>query len=149
MQWVGPAAQGFLSVAGAGATLISSFAASEPLTVIRNRGQVSVIPETFTADIEIVGAVGMIVVSEEAFAAGVASMPEPFSDGQADWLVWRSFAWRYEFADNTGTQFPNWTFEVDSKAMRKLGPNKRIVTIAESFEGAFQLSYGIRMLVKT
>ena len=148
MQWIGPADQGFISVAGAGATLINSFFPAEATTIIRNRGQVSVIPETFTADLEIVGAVGMIVVSEEAFTAGVGSMPEPYSDGDADWMVWRSFAWRFELADATGINFPDWTFEVDSKAMRKMGPNKRLVTIAESQQGAFQICTGIRTLAK-
>jgi len=148
MQWIGPAEQGFLSVANGGTTLIQSFAPLEPLTVIRNRGILGIIPETFTADIEIVGAFGIIVVSTEAFAAGVASMPSPFSDANGDWMVWQSFAYRFEFADGTGINFPNWTVEVDSKAMRKMGPNKVMVEIAESQEGTFQLAAPVRTLVK-
>ncbi len=147
-QWVGTALQGYVSVAAAGATLINSFSPAERVTVIRNRGQVSIIPEVVSADIEIVGAYGEMVVTNEAFAAGVGSMPEPFTDGDADWCVWRSFSYRFEFVDATGVNFPNWNFEVDSKAMRKMGPNKVYVAIAESQAGAFQISAPVRTLVK-
>ena len=148
-QWVGPADQGFLSVASAGATLLASFQPVDRVTVIRVRGQVSIIPEDFTADIEIIGAFGIMVVSNEAFAAGVTSIPEPFSNGDGDWMVWRSFSYRFEFGSgNSGFAFPDWYFEIDSKAMRKIGPNQVMVLIAESQAGAYQISVPVRTLIK-
>jgi len=43
---------------------------------------------------------------------------------------------------------PDWNFEVDSKAMRKVGENEVLVTIAESQGGAFNISTPLRTLVK-
>ncbi len=148
-QWVGPPAQAFVSVASAGATLIDSFAPEEALTVIRNRGAISHTPEGFAADIEYVGAFGVGIVSAEAFAAGIASVPTPFTDADwAGWMVWRSFAYRYEFLDGTGSLLTVDTIEIDSKAMRKIGPNEVLAYVAESQIGAFRLMDGIRTLVK-
>ena len=149
VQWVGPALQTYVAVASGGATLISSFTPGESLTIVRTRGMVSVRPESNAADVELVGAIGFGIVSDEAFAAGVASMPEPFNDADwSGWFVWRSFSYDIEFSDATGVGFLNWDFEVDSKAMRKLGPNETAVLIAESFTGAFRVSSPLRMLVK-
>ena len=148
-QWVGPAPQSYVAVASAGATALSTFAGEEPLTIVRTRGNVSIKPASPTADIEITGAVGFGVVSAEALAAGVTAMPEPFSDADwAGWFVWRTFSYDFEFNDATGINYPNWNFELDSKAMRKFGPNEAIVTIAESFSGAFNISVNTRLLLK-
>ena len=150
-QWIGPADQSYLAVAAVGATLISSFAFSEPAIVVRNRGMISVKPAAFTADLDIRGAFGMGIVSAEAFAAGVGSMPEPFSDADwGGWIVWRSFAWHFESgtASNDLTFPASTDFEIDSKAMRKASSNDVIVQIAESQGGAFNLFSGVRMLVK-
>ncbi len=148
-QWVGPADQGFIGVASGGAILLTSFPFEEPATIMRTRGNVAIRPAAFTADVDIVGAYGHGVVSQEAFAAGVVSIPEPFSDGDwGGWFVWRSFAYHFEFADATGVNFPNWTFDIDSKSMRKVSPNEVMVTIVESREGAFNLSSNIRTLIK-
>ena len=148
-QWIAPALQSYLTVASAGATLLESFPADEPLTAVRTRGSVSIKPASPTADIEIVGAIGFGVVSTEAFNAGVTAIPEPFTDGDwSGWFVWRSFAYDFEFNDATGINYPTWNFEIDSKAMRKFGPNESIVVVAESFVGAFNISVNPRILVK-
>jgi len=44
--------------------------------------------------------------------------------------------------------FVPWHFEVDSKAMRRMGPNKVLVGIAESQSGAYTISSPLRTLVK-
>ena len=148
-QWVGPALQGYVTVAAAGATLIEFVPFSEQTTIVRTRGQISVFPAALTADVEIVGAIGIAVVSDEARIAGVASVPEPFTDADwGGWLVWRSFSYRFEFADATGVNFPNWSFEIDSKAMRKISPSESLVVIAESQAGSFLISTPLRMLIK-
>ncbi len=129
--------------------MVGSIPADEPLTVIRTRGLVSVKPASATADIEIVGALGFGVVSTEAFTAGIASIPEPYTDADwSGWFVWRSFTYDFEFEDASGIAYPDWNFELDSKAMRKFGPNESIVMIAESFSGAFNIAVSPRVLVK-
>ena len=117
--------------------------------VIRTRGETSIIPSVVGADISIIGAIGMALVSTEAFNAGVASIPEQFSDADwSGWMVWRSFSLRVEFNSDTGTRLFMHDFQVDSKAMRKAGPNETLVIIAESQAGSYAVSAPWRVLVK-
>jgi len=149
-QWVGPAAQGYISVTGGGASLISFVSFESPLTLIRTRGHTSIQPGSFSADLNIIGAVGMAVVSTEAFLAGVASIPEPFTDADwGGWMVWRSFSMHLDVQSAAGFDANSaLEFEVDSKAMRKVTPNETVVIIAESFAGAFDISTPWRQLIK-
>ncbi len=147
--WVSPAQQGYLAVASAGATIISSAPFEDPATLMRSRGQISVRPASFGADLEVVGAYGEGIVSQEALAAGILSLPEPFSDADwGGWYIWRAFSFRFEF-DTDGSLFPaSIQMDIDSKAMRKIAPNEAFVAIAESFVGAFSISAPIRALIK-
>ncbi len=149
-QWIGPAAQDYVNVASGGATIIANLPFEEPVTVMRNRGMVSVRLQAYTADLTIAGAFGIGIVSAEAFAAGVASIPEPFNDGDwGGWFVWRSFFQRFEFDSAVDSTFPAaMTLEVDSKGMRKVGSNEVLVQVAESQTGAFALASGLRTLIK-
>ena len=149
--WIGPAEQGYVSVATTGATLVASLSSSnlDTGTIIRTRGQVSVGPQDVTADLAIVGAFGIGMVSTQAFGIGITAIPHPFRDADWDgWMVWRSFSYQFEFQDATGVNFPAWDFEVDSKAMRKLEGDYTMVLVAESFTGAFVLSAPLRHLLK-
>ncbi len=149
-QWIGPAIQSYVGVAAGGATIIASLAFEAPQTIVRTRGMVSVKPSVFTADAIIRGAFGIGIVSQEAFTAGVASVPEPFSDADwGGWFVWRSFAYVYEFHTAASTLRGSWEFEVDSMAMRRVSPNEVMVVVAESQGGpAFEVFDGTRHLVK-
>ncbi len=149
-EWFGPAVQGYVNVASGGATLVSSVSFDEPTTIMRTRGQVSIQPQAVSANLDIVGAIGMALVTDEAFTAGVASMPEPFTDADwGGWFVWRSFSYRFGFSDATGLNFLNWNFEIDSKAMRRVkGGNETLVIIAESQQGAYGISTPLRVLIK-
>jgi len=148
-QWVGPAGQGFVAVAAGGATLINNVPFTEASTIIRIRGMMSVQPQAFSASLDIVGAYGEAIVSQEAFAAGVASIPEPFSDADwSGWMVWRSFSYHLESSSTIGITELSWNDQVDSKSMRKVGPNDVLVGIAESQGGAFEISVPFRTLVK-
>ncbi len=149
-QWIGPADQGYVSVASAGATIISSASFEEPLTIMRSRGNVSIQPGSFAADLNVVGAFGVAIVTTEAFTAGIASIPEPFSDADwGGWFVWRSFSMHLDVQSAVGFDVNSaLQFEVDSKAMRKVSQNETLVTIAESREGAFDISANLRTLIK-
>ena len=116
---------------------------------MRSRGVVSIAPDTFGADVEYKGAFGVGIVSTDALAAGVASIPGPWLDSDwGGWFVWRSFAEIFEFKDSTGSLVISTSFEVDSKAMRKITTNESLVVIAESQAGAFQMFAGVRTLIK-
>jgi len=148
-EWVGPPAQGYIDVPTGGATIISSLPAEDPGTIIRVRGQVSIKLALYNADLDIVGAVGIGVVSSEAFTAGVASIPTPYSDADwGGWLMWRSFAHHFEFQSSVSSFLASWSFEVDSKAMRRFSPNEVMVFIAQSQTGNFRVADCTRQLVK-
>ena len=152
--WVGPADQSFISVATGAKVIIASFdpgaSGFNKPTVVRTRGDVSIFPNSVTADLNIVGAYGLAIVSDQAFAAGVASVPGPWnSPGWDGWFVWRSFGYRVENVDSTGVNAPlSISQEVDSKAMRKVTENETIVLVAESQAGAFSISMALRLLLK-
>ena len=149
-QWIGPPLQGGVAVASGGATIISSLVLEEPVTLVRTRGSINITLASFASDQNINGAIGMGVVSAEALAAGVASVPEPYTDADwGGWFVWRSFGYSIEFGDATGIQAPtDRVIEIDSKAMRKVGPNDAFVLVAESFLGAYEVTDGTRQLLK-
>jgi len=155
--WISPADQGYVAVASGTKVLIASF---EPglaannmnrPTVIRTRGQVSIKPGAFNADLDMIGAFGAGVVSTDAFAAGVASVPGPFTDADWDgWFMWRSFSAHLELegASPAVNFLASWQQEIDSKAMRKMGINTTLVMVAESQGGSFQISMPLRLLFK-
>ena len=150
-QWVGPADQAFVNVATGGSTLVALVSFEEALTVIRNRGGFAHKPQAYSSDLTYAGAVGMGIVTAEAFAIGITAIPTPFSDADwGGWMVWRSFAQQNELQGTAANViFPAAVvMEIDSKAMRKVTPNEVLVIIAESQSGAFALSAGIRTLVK-
>ena len=153
VQWVGHADQGYVSVASGAKVLIESFSPeasnmTRP-TIVRSRGAVSHRFAAVTADVAYVGSIGWGIVSEDAFAAGVASIPGPESDPDwSGWYVWRSFAETFEFNDATGGLYTSRTIEIDSKAMRKMGTNERLVVVAESQSGAFSIAPRVRSLFK-
>jgi len=148
-EWIGPALQQYITVATTGATLIASGPFESPVTIVRTRGHVSIKPSDVTVDLNIVGAVGIGIVSAEALGVGITAIPEPFTD--ADWGGWyyhRMFSYALEVVSQIGEHFIEWDFEIDSKAMRKIGSNEAFVMVAESIVGEFQISAPFRTLIK-
>jgi len=123
---------GAQSQAAAGATLYPlGFAPNfEGLTLIRLRGELVISAVLTAASDSADVAVGLIMVSDEAFAAGVASIPSPLTDGDDDWL-WHQFCSvtsRFGAAAGEGVEF---RFPIDNKAMRKLPPGKTVCAVIE------------------
>ena len=147
--WSGLAAQGYIAVADAGATLVSSIQFEDPGTIVRARGRISLQPQSFEANDNFVGAFGMGVVSNEARAVGVTAIPEPFTDADwGGWMVWQPFAFHNDFTASTQSSFPaNVDIVIDSKAMRKVEPNSALVFVVESLEGAFFIAEQVRILL--
>jgi len=118
-------------------------------TVVRTRGEVMIHPSSSAADISVIGAYGLCVVTSDALAAGAASIPGPFDDADWEgWFVWRSFGIRFESITQAGVLLNAVHHEVDSKAMRKVGTNEAVVLMAESQVGAFTISMPLRLLIK-
>ena len=154
--WFGVTDAGYLAVAAGAKALIASAAIdSSPgvlmgSTLVRSRGLVSVKLQTYAADLNVIGAFGMAIVSAEAAAAGIASIPGPWSNSEWDgWFVWGTWAFAYEFTTDIDRLLPaSVQIPVDSKAMRKLESGNTIVFVAESQSAAFEIVMPIRVLVK-
>ncbi len=153
--WIGPADGAFADVASNAGLLVQIFdpqgSGMMAPTVVRTRGEVAIRPsDGVIVDLEVVGAFGLCVVSDQAAAAGIASIPVPFTDAQWDgWFVWRSFHYVQEAAGTVANLVQNFrTLEVDSKAMRKVNTNETVCMVAESQSGAFQISMPLRTLFK-
>jgi len=150
--WIGPADQGYITIGAGAKVIIASFdpaanGMNKP-TVVRTRGMVSVNP-VIAGDAQIVGAYGIGIVSDEAFAAGVAAVPGPINDADwGGWFVWRSFAFTQAQLDATGSLIQSVQMDVDSKAMRKMSTNETVVLVAESQAVGFEISMGLRLLFK-
>ncbi len=123
--WISSADQGYVTISAGAKTLIQSFdpqaAGLMAPTIVRTRGRLAVKSTQAAADAEVVGAVGMCVISDQAFAAGAGSIPGPFTDsGWGGWLAWEAVMISLQFVDGTGVFIDDRAFEFDSKAMRKV-----------------------------
>ena len=149
--WVGTADQGAVSLASGGSAIVSSFDPSSfailKATIARVRGEINVFPQVTTADLSINGAYGLCVVSDEAFAAGAASIPRPFDDDDwAGWLVHGYFSNRV-IASAVDNGLWITSKAIDSKAMRKVGPGETVVWMIESQGGAISVLFNARVLI--
>ena len=148
--WIESADQSFVAVGGGASVIHQSIVALDGETIVRTRGILLVGPDVFTADTNVIGAIGFAVVSEQAAAAGAASIPGPFSNGAWDgWFHHEFYCYRMEFIDGSGVLSPA-TVQVpfDSKAMRKTEANDRIVVMVESQASAALVGIYFRMLFK-
>ncbi len=114
--------------------LLGSFVADIPVTVRRTRGLIAWRSDQKAADESPFGAFGMCVVSNDAFAAGAASVPGPYSDAESDlWFV-HQFC-RNDFLFGSNISFDGQAarqYEINSKAMRKLTDEETIPVVIEN-----------------
>jgi len=146
-----------VNVAAATAVLMASYNAAalalRPFTIVRTRAVVQWTSDQAAASEDPAGAIGEIIVSEAAAAAGVASLPTPTTEFDADWLFYQALMTSFTFADATGFQdvigqAAFWT--IDSKAMRKVGLDETAAIVVENTDAAFGAQAKIlgRQLVK-
>jgi len=92
----------------------------DALTIVRTRGELSVRIAAAAAGNTIMrGAMGIILVSSDAFGIGVTAVPGPLSDSGADWYVWVPFTLAFDdvIANNDSVYVAHVPF--DSRGMRK------------------------------
>ncbi len=118
--------EGLLALSGSGNSIFAIGAQSllDEVTIIRTRGIFNVQLNTFAGINEgFVGAAGICVVSENAFAAGVGSIPTPVTDEAWDGWLWFQFfsikAITATVADGSNAVAIQEKFVIDSKAMRR------------------------------
>ncbi len=152
--WVGPADQDYVLVASGAVAINQSFdpvaAGMNKPTITRVRGLVSITPASGAADVEINGAWGFAVVSDQAFAAGAASIPGPYDEAGWDgWFAWGAFSMKLDVTSDIGRLSPfGKSWEIDSRGQRKVSDNETIVVMVESNLGAVEIAIVHRMLLK-
>ncbi len=148
--WIG-AGVGRTTIVGGAKTLVSSLNAAalllRPFTILRTRMLISWTTDQEAADEGPFGVYGEIVVTEQAAAIGVTAIPDPSDqvDPDADWFVYQPVWTQFVTTAGGGISLSspnNWT--VDSKAMRKVGPDDQQLGMfsEDSGVGGFLTTYG-------
>jgi len=123
------------------------------LTLVRTRGffRISLTAATAAGD-GYVGAVGIGIASNQAFAVGATAVPLPVDENAAE-----SWVWHQEFAiiapDVTSVDARSMDFhvQIDSKAMRKVGANEILYMALQATETGTAVAEAVansRMLFK-
>jgi len=135
-------------IIGAGAA-----ATQDGLTLVRTRGIVQLVQASASATNEgFFGAVGICIVSSDAFAIGVTAIPKPLDDMLWDgWLWHQFFDLRIAGAFTAANSNNAITLPIDSKAMRKFGENDTIVMVGDFTEqgtATLHVAADTRLLLK-
>ncbi len=153
-QWTSTVPQSDISVLAAASAVIDSFfvtSGAAPETVLRTRGLFTIQTDQVSATETPFGALGLCVVSDQALAAGVASVPTPYTDADSDlWFYHQYFAAPVLFGTTTGIRRLDQQYEIDSKAMRRLSEDESIILVVENASAADGLRYivDLRILSK-
>ena len=104
----------------------------DALTIVRTRGQFGVRVAAASSGNSIIrGVLGLIVVSSDAFAAGIGSLPGPLSDSGNDWFVWAPFTLLFDdVIANNDSKYVT-AVDFDSRGMRKMKFGQEIALILE------------------
>ena len=117
-------------------------------TVLRTRARVFVGSDQGAAVEEQLGAFGIIVVTELARIAGVASIPGPATDGGNDgWFVHQMIV---QTSAATTASPTGWFYDIDSKAMRKVPEGYNLAVVVENIgdTNPMIVDFGVRILSK-
>ena len=141
-----------VNIAGTSAVLLEAFT---PIlggeTVIRTRGHLYYFSDQISADEDTLGAFGICVVTAQAVSVGITAVPHPGTDAAwGGWLYHTFLHSHFEFASSVGFRFNGGIgVDIDSKAMRKVGEDERLVVVAENMSSTgFSLMNSERFLSK-
>ncbi len=151
--WIGVTLRD-VSVAADTAVLVGQLNAAalafRPFTVIRTRLVVGWESDQVAATESPMGGFGIQVVTSAAITAGIGSVPTPISEIDADYFVYQSLISHIEFGSAVGFQKQAFRqYEIDSKAMRKVGPDQDMaITVEETNSFGAVIAVMGRMLIK-
>jgi len=151
--WGGVVSTTYTTIPAGSSVLLASITAANLLasnfspggTIVRVRGMLSVRSDQGASAEGAMGAFGMAVVTDQARAAGAASIPSPGTDANSDaWFVWHGL-----FAPPViNTNFIAMATQlVDSKAQRKLGEDDAVVFVVENLHASEGFTFGIQSRV--
>ncbi len=142
----------WIALAAGTSVIDSTFTtAAGSVTVVRSRGLLSVVTDQEAADEQPFGAVGIAIVSDQAVAAGVGSVPSPYTEPESDfWLLHQFWSAEARIGDGTGFARLSQVFELDSKAMRKVSDDETLILMMENGNATDGILYRLdmRFLVK-
>ena len=142
-QWgQGPGGLASNSLTGTGSQLLgSAIAFGAAGTVVRIRGWFDAYLSSYTtAGDGFQGAVGIGLVSEAAFDAGIASVPTPITEAAWDGWMWHQFFGAHgglaagSSAVGVGQGVAGVSREIDTKAMRKVSDEMVVFAVIEATE---------------
>ena len=121
-------------------------------TLVRTRGMFGWATDNASGSESQLGAFGIGVVSEQASSVGITAVPHPGTDaGWGGWL-YHSYWFSSSVQLSAVGLMPDMmhTIEIDSKAMRKVGENERIVIVVENTAASHGISFfhSVRLLSK-
>ena len=144
------AAATFTNILGGG--VITS---SGEVTIVRTRGELTIGLSAATAALDgFSGAVGIGIVTTQAFNVGVTALPLPISDAEWDGWMWHQYFNVFAQSASPGFATDGGTFaryQVDSKAMRRLEDEMTLVAVIEGTEvgtSTMNARFDSRILVK-
>jgi len=149
--WDGFFTPAIVTVAAATKVLLGTFTLNNPgidETFLRAVGRYFINTDT-GANEQQIGAIGMIVVSETAVAAGVASIPGPTSDiGNDGWFFHSTFCQDWQFSDATGQRIGGLSYEFDSRGKRVIHDQSAVAIVVENTHAThgFQIQVAMRVL---
>jgi len=119
-------------------------------TLVRTRGVIRISSDQTATVEEQVGAFGFVRVTDQAIAAGAASIPGPVTDGDDDgWAVWVPFA--QEGASSTvGAPGMGNAWMIDSKAQRIVREGQQLAVMIENAHAThgFEVLVALRSLAR-
>ena len=123
------------TIAGNTAVLLATFVLTNPgidETILRSLASFIIRSDQLVATESQVGALGMIIVSDQAAGVGITAVPHPVTDIDDDgWFVHMPIAQAIYFGDATGfTHIPGGSF--DSKAKRVVHDGQTIALVVEN-----------------
>ena len=155
---IGPNATG-LSLSSTSSQLWTNgvvLAVEERATIVRIRGVVHALEvNQDSVHAGFAGAIGIGLVNSQAFAAGIAAVPSPITEiDWPGWMYYQMFDIRAVTAtesDGANAQSIEFNAQIDSKSMRKWGPEETMFGAIEVVEiGVAQMNFDAdtRVLVK-
>ena len=113
------------------ASLTAIALAQRPFTIVRTYLEVLITSDQQAASEIQVGAIGMAVVSDQAVAAGTASIPTPVTDGDSDLFFVHQFLQSALTTFGAGSTTELSRYHIDSKAMRKVNSDSDMIITTE------------------
>ncbi len=138
--------------------LISTYGAAvlalRPFTIMRTRGIIAIRSDQEVADEYPFGSYGSLVVTETAAALGITALPDPDSfigagDPEQDWYIHQVCQCSFRFGSGVGFQEDSVSeYLIDSRAMRKVGPDDDVVDLFSPTTLGCQVFSGGRQLIQ-